>query len=105
MSNDTPDADEPDGRGGAFTFHGKTVYAVYEHRHERPDRLAVVFEPEVKMLTAFMHYVAELEEGDGTILRGEFHAAYPGDDYLADGDWYLTKSHGVSMSEGVLNHE
>jgi len=59
----------------------------------------MVIEDDEDALKELIDYCDVLANDPTTVgPDGEFHAAKPHDDYLNTGDWYLTKSHGVSVS-------
>lgn len=84
----------------AQTQYEQSVYAVYEVSKEGDDRLRHIFEDDGDAVGAMIDYYEHLAELDSVLLTGEFHAA-DGGDTMEVGDYYLTKCHGVSISEGL----
>ena len=82
------------------------VYAVYEYTGGGR-RLRMVFEDDAETLREAIDYLTGWVESDGDSdgAPREFHAANPGEAYLDRGDWYLTKEHGVGVSQGLIADE
>ena len=82
------------------------VYAVYEYTGDGR-RLRMVFEDDAETLREAIDYLTLRVESDGDSDGSprEFHAANPGEAYLYRGDWYLTKEHGVGVSQGLIGDE
>ena len=80
------------------------VYAIHRYNSSGGSTLVMVFEDDAETLRAAIQYATRLVENNGESEYGprEFHAASPGEAYLNDGDWYLTKHHGVGISHGLV---
>lgn len=86
------------------TVTDRDVYCVYEYHERDDDSLAMVFEDDADTLQEVIEYYTRLADSDSRIVTGEFHAADPGAEFLAEGDHYLTKRHGVGISHGLCDN-